>query len=121
MSTTEMTQKIFIGGEWTEAASGETMAVLNPTTEEIIAEVPRCGAEDVDRAVTAAKAAYPAWFDTTPGERQEVLLKLADAILEHGEELAAMESENVGKPLATTLSEEIPPTTPSGSRRIIEV
>ena len=100
MSTTAATQKIFIGGEWTDAASGETMAVLNPATEEIIAEVPRCGAEDVDRAVAAAKAAYPAWFDTTPAERQEILLKLADVLEENADELAEIESRNVGKPMS---------------------
>jgi 1-pyrroline dehydrogenase len=99
MSTTQETQKILIGGEWTEAASGETMAVLNPATEEVIAEVPRCGAEDVDRAVAAAKAAYPAWFVTTPAERQEILLKLADLLEVNAEELARIESQNVGKPL----------------------
>jgi betaine-aldehyde dehydrogenase/aminobutyraldehyde dehydrogenase len=100
MSTTQAAQKIFIGGEWTDAASGETMAVLNPATEEIIAEVPRCGAEDVDRAVAAAKAAYPAWFDTTPAERQEILLKLADVLEDNADELAEIESRNVGKPMS---------------------
>jgi betaine-aldehyde dehydrogenase/aminobutyraldehyde dehydrogenase len=100
MSTTAATQKIFIGGEWTDAASGQTMAVINPATEEIIAEVPRCGAEDVDRAVAAAKAAYPAWFDTTPAERAEVLLKLADVLEDNADELAEIESRNVGKPLS---------------------
>ncbi|MDX6411977.1 MAG: aminobutyraldehyde dehydrogenase [Gaiellaceae bacterium] len=100
MSTTQEAQKIFIGGEWTEAASGETMTVLNPATEEVIAEVPRCGAEDVDRAVAAAKAAYPAWFETTPAERQEILLKLADVLEDNADELAEIESRNVGKPLS---------------------
>jgi NAD-dependent aldehyde dehydrogenases len=100
MSTTEATQKIFIGGEWTEAASGETMAVLNPATEEIIAEVPRCAAEDVDRAVAAAKKALPDWLETTPAERQEILLKLADVLEDNADELAEIESRNVGKPLS---------------------
>jgi 1-pyrroline dehydrogenase len=100
VSTTEATQKIFIGGEWTEAASGETMAVLNPATEEIIAEVPRCGAEDVDRAVAAAKKALPEWLETTPGERQEILLKLADILEDNADELAEIESRNVGKPMS---------------------
>jgi betaine-aldehyde dehydrogenase/aminobutyraldehyde dehydrogenase len=74
-------------------------AILNPATEETIAEVPRCGAEDVDAAVEAAKAALPGWLESTPGERAEVLLKLADLIDEHADELAAIESRNVGKPL----------------------
>jgi acyl-CoA reductase-like NAD-dependent aldehyde dehydrogenase len=92
--------RILVGGRWTGAASGETMAVLNPATEETIAEVPRCGAEDVDAAVEAAKAALPEWLDTTPGERAELLLKLADLLDEHAEELAELESRNVGKPLS---------------------
>src|SRR5947207_13553443 len=76
------------------------MEVLNPATGETIAEVPRASAEDVDRAVQAAKKALPEWLETTPGERAELLLKLADAINEHADELAELESRNVGKPLS---------------------
>jgi 1-pyrroline dehydrogenase len=90
----------FIGGEWVDAAGGETMEVLNPATGETIAEVPRASAEDVDRAVQAAKKALPEWLETTPGERAELLLKLAAAIDEDAEELAELESRNVGKPLS---------------------
>src|SRR6266571_1294757 len=100
MSTTQTQHQIFVGGAWTDAVAGETMDVVNPATEEVIAQVPRCGAEDVDRAVAAAKAALPAWLDSTPGERAELLLKLADVIDEHADELAEIESRNVGKPLA---------------------
>ena len=59
MGIAASTQQVFIGGEWTDSAGGETMDVLNPATEETIAEVPRCTAEDVGRAVAAAKAALP--------------------------------------------------------------
>src|SRR6185436_7695344 len=76
------------------------MEVLNPATGETIAEVPNASAEDVDRAVQAAKQALPEWLETTPAERAEMLLKLADAIDEHTEELAEIESRNVGKPLS---------------------
>src|SRR5213079_3517852 len=72
----------------------------NPATGETIAEVPASTAEDVDRAVQAAKKALPEWLETTPAERQELLLKLADLIDEHTEELAKLESVNVGKPLS---------------------
>jgi 1-pyrroline dehydrogenase len=99
VSKTE-TQQIPIGGEWVAAASGETMEVLNPATEETIASVPRCDAADVDAAVAAAKAALPAWLETTPAERAEVLLRLADVIDANADELAELESRNVGKPLA---------------------
>jgi betaine-aldehyde dehydrogenase/aminobutyraldehyde dehydrogenase len=99
MSTVTKLQN-WIGGEWVDAAGGETMEVLNPATGETIAEVPRASAEDVDRAVQAAKKALPEWLETTPGERAEALLKLAAAIDEHADELAELESRNVGKPLS---------------------
>jgi betaine-aldehyde dehydrogenase/aminobutyraldehyde dehydrogenase len=92
--------KNYIGGEWVESAGGETMEVLNPATGEVIAEVPASTAEDADRAVQAAKDALPEWLDTTPRERAEMLLKLADVIDENTEELAQIESQNVGKPLS---------------------
>src|SRR5262249_9337127 len=60
----------------------------------------RCGAEDVDAAVAAAKAALPAWLETTPGERAELLLRLADVIDANADELAEIESRNVGQPLS---------------------
>ena len=89
-----------VGGEWVGAADGGTMEVLNPATGETIAEVPRGTAADVDRAVAAAKKALPEWLETTPAERAEVLLKLADLIDAHSDELAQLESLNVGKPLS---------------------
>src|SRR5213080_812420 len=76
------------------------MEVLNPATGETIAEVPRATAADVDRAVQAAKKALVEWLETTPGERAEMLLKLAAAIDDHADELAELESRNVGKPLS---------------------
>ena len=100
MSTTVSKHQNFVGGEWVDAAGGETMEVVNPATGETIAEVPRASAEDVDRAVQAAKKALPEWLETTPGERAEMLLKLADALDEHADELAEIESRNVGKPLS---------------------
>jgi aminobutyraldehyde dehydrogenase len=98
MSTTVSKHQNLIGGDWVDSASGETMEVVNPATGEVIAEVPAATAEDVDRAVQAAKKALVEWRETTPGERQEYLLKLAAAIDEHSDELAELESRNVGKP-----------------------
>jgi 1-pyrroline dehydrogenase len=92
--------KIFVGGKWTEAIEGATMAVLNPATGDTIAEVPACTAADVDAAVEAAASALPEWLDSTPAERAELLLKLADVLDENAEELAEIESRNVGKPLS---------------------
>jgi 1-pyrroline dehydrogenase len=100
MSTTQATNQIFVGGEWGDAASGETMDVLNPATGEVIGAVPRCEAADVDRAVEAAQAALPEWRESTPAERGELVLKLATVLDENAEELAQIESVNVGKPLA---------------------
>src|SRR2546423_2130179 len=100
MSVTVSSYKNLVGSEWVDSASGETMEVLNPATGETIAEVPRASAEDVDRAVQAAKKALPEWLETTPGERAELLLKLAAAIDDHADELAELESRNVGKPLS---------------------
>src|SRR5216110_1211534 len=105
MSVTVSSYKNLVGGEWVDSASGETMEVLNPATGEAIAEVPRGTGEDVERAVAAAKQALPEWLETTPGERAELLLKLADLIDEHAEELAQLESTNVGKPLPAARDE----------------
>jgi len=100
MSVTVSQHKNFVGGEWVDAVEGGTMEVLNPATGDVIAEVPRGTTADVDRAVGAAKKALPEWLETTPGERQEALLKLAAAIDDNAEELAEIESRNVGKPLS---------------------
>ena len=75
----------------------------------MIASVQEGTAEDANRAVAAAKKAFETWYDSTPKDRQLALLKLADRIEEHGEELVKLEAENVGKPYAVTMSEELPP------------
>ncbi len=105
MSVTVASYKNFVGGEWVDAAEGGVEQIVNPATGEVIAEVPKGTEADVDRAVQAAKQAYLEWRETTPGERAEVLLKLADVIDEHTDELAQIESQNVGKPLAAAVDE----------------
>jgi len=99
MATTVTSYKNFVGGEWVDSVAGETMEVLNPATGETIAEVPRGGEEDVERAVAAARKALPEWLEKTPKDRMELLLELADVIEEHTDELARLESLNVGKPM----------------------
>jgi 1-pyrroline dehydrogenase len=96
VSVTQLKQ--FIGGEWVESSSGETLEVLNPSTGEVVAEVPRGSEEDVERAVGAARKAWDEWQSKTPKDRMELLLGLADVIDENAEELARLESTNVGKP-----------------------
>ena len=105
MSVTVSQHKNFVGGKWVDAVDGGTMEVINPATGETIAEVPRGSQADVDRAVEAAKEALPEWLETTPGERAEALLKLADALEENADELAQLESQNVGKPLGAAKDE----------------
>jgi 1-pyrroline dehydrogenase len=90
--------RMFINGEWADASSGETAEVINPATEEVIAEVPKGNEADVDRAVEAARAAFESWSLTTPAERSRVLHKFADAIADNAAELSSLESANVGKP-----------------------
>src|SRR4051794_33003044 len=99
----------YIAGEFRDAADGRTTEVVNPATGEAYATAPLSGQADVDAAMAAAAAAFPAWRDTTPAERQKALLKIADAFEERAEELIAAEVENTGKPIGLTRSEEIPP------------
>jgi betaine-aldehyde dehydrogenase/aminobutyraldehyde dehydrogenase len=105
MATTVTSYKNFVGGQWVDALSGETMEVLNPATGETIAEVPKGNEQDVERAVDAARKALPDWLDKTPKDRMELLLKLADVIDENADELARLESQNVGKPMSVAADE----------------
>jgi betaine-aldehyde dehydrogenase len=109
MATTQMTElKNFIDGEERPAANGATEAVLNPATAEEIARSPLSTEEDVDAAVDAAERAFGGWSETPPGERALALLRIADALEENAEELARLESLNVGKPIEAMRSEEMP-------------
>src|SRR3954465_9926214 len=105
MSATKTAYKILVGGGFVDSVSGETMDIIAPASGEVIAEVPRCSADDVDRAVEAANKALPDWLEKTPKERSELLHKLADVIDENAEELAQLESVNVGKPLMASRDE----------------
>ena len=105
MSATTMSYKVLIGGAFADAASGETMDVIAPATGEVIARVPQCSEEDVDRAVEAARAAYESWSEKTPKDRSELLHRMADVMDEHAEELSQLESVNVGKPLMASRDE----------------
>jgi betaine-aldehyde dehydrogenase/aminobutyraldehyde dehydrogenase len=105
MATMVTSYKNFVGGEWVDALSGGTMEVLNPATGEAIAEVPKGNEQDVERAVDAATKALPDWLDKTPKDRMELLLKLADLIDENADELARLESQNVGKPMSVAADE----------------
>jgi betaine-aldehyde dehydrogenase len=102
--------QMFIGGEWVNASDGGTRDIISPATGAVIASVQEGTAEDANRAVAAAKKAfYGEWYDMTPKDRQLGLLRLADRVEEHAEEIVKIEAENVGKPYDVTMSEEIPP------------
>jgi betaine-aldehyde dehydrogenase len=98
----------FIDGEFAEPAEGATTPVLNPATGEPEWQAAASTAQDVDRAVAAARRAWPAWAATPPGERALALLKLADAIEAHGDELGELESRNAGKPIEAVKADELP-------------
>lgn len=101
------THQMFINGQQVPATQGETEVVLGPADGEAIAHVAQGCAEDVERAVRAAQDAFPAWSLMPPGERAARILQLADRVDENAEELACLESANVGKPISVA-REEIP-------------
>jgi betaine-aldehyde dehydrogenase len=99
----------FIGGRWAEPASDTRTDLINPATGEAFATAPVSGQAEVDAAFSAASTAFDGWRDATPAERSLALLRIADAIEARAADLVAAESENTGKPLGLTRSEEIPP------------
>ena len=99
----------FIDGASVDAQSGSRSDLVDPTTGEVFAQAPVSQAADIDAAYAAAERGFEVWGNTTPAERQMALLKIADAIESHADELIALESQNTGKPLALVASEEIPP------------
>ena len=99
----------FINGQLVDSASGEVTTLINPATGQPFATAPISGAADVDKAMSAASSAFVEWRDSTPSERQKALLKIADAIEARADEFVAIESENCGKPMGLTASEEVPP------------
>jgi betaine-aldehyde dehydrogenase len=107
-STAVRTLQNFIDGGFSDAAEGETQTVVNPATGEALAEAPVSTQADVDKAVAAAKKAFETYGRTTPQERSLLMLKLADAIEEAGDEIAELEAQNAGKPLQAVKDDEIP-------------
>ena len=115
----------FINGEKVAASDGSTTNVVNPVDGETYATAPKSGPEDIDRAFAAADVAFGAWGRTTPSERSRALLRIAEAFEARADELVACEVENTGKPIALTLSEEIPPMVDqirffAGAARVLE-
>lgn len=115
----------YIGGALVDARSETTSDLVNPATGAVVAQAPVSSAEDVDAAYAAASKAFEEWGQTTPSERQQALLKIADDIEARAEDLIRLEAENTGKPYALTASEEIPPMVDqmrffAGAARVLE-
>ena len=102
--------QLFINGQFVDSASGETLATLNPHDNSIITEVSMAGKEDVDKAVTAAENAFPAWSRMAAMDRGRILLKLADLIDSNSEELARLESLDTGHPIRDSRMLDVPRT-----------
>ncbi|HMW45522.1 MAG TPA: aldehyde dehydrogenase family protein, partial [Solirubrobacterales bacterium] len=109
--TAKLRLQNMIDGEFVDPVDGDSEEVINPSTGEVIAESPLSGVEDVNRAVAAAKRAFEnGWATTTPRERSDRLLALADAIIENGDELTDLESADAGKPRQAFIDEELDTT-----------
>jgi betaine-aldehyde dehydrogenase len=104
----DQTFKNVINGELVDSVSGETYDVIDPTTGGVYAQAPMSGAEDIDRAYAAAAKAFESWGQTTPQDRANAMLKIAQAIEDRVEEINAVECKDTGKPLGLTMSEEMP-------------
>lgn len=100
-------QKLLIGGQWVEAAAGETFDTLNPATGQPLTRVAKGGVEDIDRAVKAARTAFPGWSATMPAERERLLHNFANLMEAHKEELAQLEVLDNGKPFNMAFNVEI--------------
>lgn len=100
--------KHFIDGRFVDSADGRTFESVSPIDDTAIAEVAEADASDVDRAVQAARAAFPAWAATDPAERKRILFAIADGIDARAEELAEWETRDMGKPYAAALSKDMP-------------
>ncbi len=115
----------YIGGEYVAPSSGKYAELLSPVTGLPFAEMPISNGADIDAAVQSASRAFESWRRTTPSERSGYLLKIADAIEARAEEIVAIESENCGKVIAVTMSEEVPPMVDqirffAGAARVLE-
>jgi acyl-CoA reductase-like NAD-dependent aldehyde dehydrogenase len=100
----------FIDGRYRDAASGETFDSINPATGKLLARVAACGEEDINQAVISARAVFRkgSWAHLAPAKRKKILLRFADLIREHTEELALLETLDMGKPIGDSLKIDIP-------------
>jgi len=106
----EFRTQAFIDGRYADAASGATFDCINPSTGKLLARVAAGDSEDIDRAVSGARTAFRkgSWANLAPAKRKKTLLRLAELIREHGEELALLETLDMGKPIGDSLKVDIP-------------
>ncbi len=117
--------KNFVGGKYSDTRDGRTSDVIDPSTGDAYTQAPVSSADDVDTALKTAADAFTTWKDTTPAERSLALLKIADAVEARSQEFAEVEGRNTGKPIALTMSEEMPPIVDqlrffAGAARVLE-
>ena len=107
---TRAPRQLFINGKWADAASGKTFETPNPATGETLAHIAEGDAEDINRAVRAARRAFESgpWSRMTPSERGRIIWRIGDLILEHTDELAQLESLDNGKPFAVAQAADVP-------------
>lgn len=108
MSYIDAKYDLLINGDWVPAEGGETFETFNPATGEKLADCANASPADIDRAVEAARAAFPAWSKTAPAERANLLLKVADLIEANAERLAMAETLDNGKPIRETTLVDVP-------------
>src|SRR6185369_5758032 len=108
-TTAVMRKQLFINGEWRDAAGGKTIEVVNPATEDVIAEVASAEQSDVDAAVAAARAAFDgAWGKLSARERGKLIWKLGERLMERADEIARLETLHNGKPIFESRHIEVP-------------
>jgi acyl-CoA reductase-like NAD-dependent aldehyde dehydrogenase len=110
LTTPDIRSRAFIDGEYVDATTGETFDCINPSTGEVLAQIAACDAEDVDRAVRGARTAFESgvWSRSAPKQRKRVLLKLAALMREHRDELAMLETVDMGKPIRDSRKVDVP-------------
>jgi len=106
----EIEGRAFIDGQYQDALAGETRATMSPADGHKLADVANCGVEDADRAVAIARGAFASgiWAEMAPADRKMVLVRWAELIEEHADEIALLESLDVGKPIANTTASDVP-------------
>ena len=115
----------FIGGEYVDGRGEESLDLISPVTAQVVAHAPISVQADVDAAYAAAEKGFAEWGQVTPSERQQALLKFADAIEARADDFVKLEAQNTGKPFALTASEEVPPMVDqlrffAGAARVLE-